>query len=97
MRVAANRPPQDHRPPTSSGESERVAEQERNAAAALDYLDVALGNRLSERIEVGGAVYGAHSWQFRREIGQARFVAWIRTSPARIHVVSPFGSNGSHC
>ena len=72
-----------------------MAVQERNAAAALGYLDVALGGRLIERIEVGGAVHEADRGQCRGEVEQARVVPWIRTSPARIHALSPFGSNGS--
>jgi hypothetical protein len=71
-----------------------VAVQERNAAAALGYLDVALGGRLIERIEVDRAVHEAPRGQGRGEIEQARVVPWIRTSPARIHALSPFGSNG---
>src|SRR5262245_40734399 len=92
MRVAANRPPQDHRPLTSSGEPEGVAVQERNTAATLGYLDVAPEGRLIQRIEVSGAVHEAHRGQCRGEVEQARVVSWIRTSPARIHVLSPFGS-----
>src|SRR5262249_23625125 len=55
----------------------------------------ALGRRLIERIEVGPAVHEADRGQCRGEIEQARVVPWIRTSPARIHVLSPIGSNGS--
>src|SRR5262249_30573242 len=73
---------------------EGVAVQESNAATALGYLDVAPGGRLIERIEIGGAVHEAHRGQCGGEIEQARVVPWIR-SPARIHVLSPFGSNGS--
>ena len=42
--------------------------QERNAAVALGYLDVALGRRLIERIEVGRAVHEAHRRQRRGEV-----------------------------
>src|SRR6185312_4680542 len=55
---------------------------------------VALGRRLIKRIEVGSAVHEADRGQCRGEVEQARVVPWIRTSPARIHVLSPFGSNG---
>src|SRR5262249_774666 len=94
MRVAANRPPQDQHRPTSSGEPEGVAVQERNAAAALGYFDVGLGGRLIERIEVGGAVHEAHRGACRGEGEQARVGPWSR-SPARNHVLSPFGSDGA--
>src|SRR6201987_2329875 len=93
--VAAIRPPQDHRRPTSWGEPEGAAVQERNAAAALGYLDVALGGRLIERIEVGRAVHEAHRGKCRGAVEQERGVPWVRTSPARIHALSPFGSAGS--
>jgi len=71
-----------------------MAVQERNAAAALGYLDVAVGARPIERIEVDRAVHEAHRGQGRCEVEQARVVPWIRTSPARVHALSPFGSNG---
>jgi len=67
-----------------------VAVQERNAAAALGYLDVALGGRLIERIEVGRAVQEDHRGKCRGEVEQARVVPWIQTSPARIHGLSSF-------
>src|SRR5262249_58508116 len=91
--VGGNRPPQDHRPLTSSGEPEGVAVQEKNTAATLGYLDVAPEGRLIERIEVGGAVHEAHRGQCRGGVEQARVVPWIRTSPARIHGLSPFASH----
>jgi len=45
-----------------------LAVQERNAVAVLDYLDVALGGRLIERIEIGGAVHEADRGQSRGEV-----------------------------
>jgi hypothetical protein len=87
--VAAIRPPQDHRRARSCGEPEDVAVQERNTAVAVGYLDVAIGGRLIDRIEVGGAVHEAHHGHRRGEVEQARVVSWIRTSPARIHVSLP--------
>jgi hypothetical protein len=37
-------------------------------------------------------VHEAYRGQCRGEVEEARVVPWMRTSPARIHVLSPFGS-----
>ena len=60
--------------------------QERDAAAELDYLDVAVGGRLIEWIEVGGAVHEADIFPMRSPKkcgGPGKLIALPISAPGR--------------